>query len=180
MKEENFKHSWLHEILGSNTSKVVAFAYCSNSGNERAWSSSKSASLRIFCINCFMSLSDNVLCSPIKRSITCFKSLIPSISSPSKSEKKSNHDIFLTSKKLLRKIITEDSKSVFSFHGTWGSIAKYGHHIEEILECAIAIVTRTEHLTYLIAEWIHPQLRILKYFCHRKFSVFIVSNLFGC
>lgn len=71
---------WTHLMKSDDLSMI-----CSNSGNDNAPSSSKSASFRTLCINCFISLSDRWFWLPTRRSITSFRSLIPNISSPSKS-----------------------------------------------------------------------------------------------
>lgn len=112
------------------------------------------------CIKNFISLSGNRFWSPIKRSITCFKSDRPSISSPSKSIEWSYKFNFSISTRTKKKNFTENSKCMFCFDGLWSCFTKYRHHVQEVFKCAVSIIARTEHFAYSITEWIHPQFRI--------------------
>lgn len=75
-------------------------------------------------------------------------------------------------------IHTKNAKRMFSFNRSWCCIAENGHHIEKILKSAITIIARAEHFAYLIPKRIHSQFGILKYACHRKPCIFVMSHLF--
>lgn len=124
---------------------------CSNSGNDNAPSSSKSASFRTLCINCFISLSDKWFWLPTNRSITCFRSLMPNISSPSKS-REGNCFKKMAQNGMRCSQQTEYSKCMFSFYRSRCALAEHRHHIEKVFKCAIAIVAWTEHFTNAITE----------------------------
>lgn len=61
---------------------------------------------------------------------------------------------------------TEYSEGVFGFDGLRGGITEHRHHVQEVFECAIAIVAGTEHLAYPIAEGVHAQLGVAEDFRH--------------
>lgn len=71
---------------------------------------------------------------------------------------------------------TKYSECVLGLDGLWCSVAEDRHHVQKVLEGAIAVLTRAEDFAYTIAERVDSQLRVLQYLGHRQLSVSVVSN----
>lgn len=76
-----------------------------------------------------------------------------------------------------RNRLTKYSKSMLGFDRLGGRFTKHGHHVQEILERQVTILTGAEDVADSLAEWVHAQLRVEEDFRHRELSVLVVANL---
>lgn len=58
------------------------------------------------------------------------------------------------------------------------SITEDRHHIQEIFESAIAVLTGTEHPTNSVSERVSFEFGVLKHFSHRYFGIPVVTDFF--
>lgn len=72
---------------------------------------------------------------------------------------------------------TENPERMLRLYRLWRRIAKHRHHVQEILERAVAVLAGAEHLADSIAKRIDAQLRILEDLVHRQLGVLVVAHL---
>lgn len=65
---------------------------------------------------------------------------------------------------------------MLSLHSLRSGVAEYRHHVQEIFEGAVAVLTGAKDLADPVAKGIHSQFGILQDLGHWQLRVFVVSN----